>query len=99
MNKGEIEIYKSETGAEIYVKQEQDTLWLSQRQMAELFEKDSDTIGLHLKNIYAEGELDEPATTEKYSVVQKEGNRNVRRKIQFYNLEAERNGNRQEIDH
>lgn len=88
MNKGEIEIYKSETGAEIYVKLEQDTLWLSQRQMAELFEKDTDTIGLHLKNIYAEGELDEPATTEKYSVVQKEGNRNVRRKIQFYNLDA-----------
>ncbi|WP_236979653.1 virulence RhuM family protein [Membranihabitans maritimus] len=88
MNKGEIEIYKSETGAEIHVKLEQDTLWLSQRQMAELFEKDTDTIGLHLKNIYAEGELDEQATTEKYSVVQKEGNRNVRRKIQFYNLDA-----------
>jgi hypothetical protein len=45
--------------------------------MADLFEKNSDTIGLHLRNIYKSGELLEKATTEKYSVVQKEGNRNA----------------------
>ena len=56
--------------------------------MAELFERDSDSISLHLKNIYAEGELDESATTEESSVVRKEGKREVRRKIRLYNLDA-----------
>ena len=56
--------------------------------MAELFDKDSDTIGLHLKNIYKSGELDKPATTEESSVVQKEGRRQVRMKAMFYNLDA-----------
>ncbi len=56
--------------------------------MAELFDKDSDTIGLHLKNIFKTGELDEKSTTEKYSVVQQEGNRKVKRQIKFYNLDA-----------
>jgi prophage maintenance system killer protein len=56
--------------------------------MAELFEKDSDTIGLHLKNIYKSGELDEKSTTEQSSVVRQEGNRQVKRKIKFYNLDA-----------
>ncbi|MGC9341196.1 MAG: hypothetical protein ACP5E3_00700 [Bacteroidales bacterium] len=49
--------------------------------MAELFEKDTDTIGLHLKNIFQTRELDEKSTTEEYPVVQKEGNRNVKRSI------------------
>lgn len=65
-----------------------ESVWLSQKQMSELFEKDSDTIGLHLRNIYKSGELTEKATTEKYSVVQKEGNRNVKRTIKLYNLDA-----------
>lgn len=56
--------------------------------MAELFGKDSDTIGLHLKNIYKSGELEQDSTTEKYSVVRQEGKREVKRKIQFYNLDA-----------
>lgn len=54
----------------------------------EIFDKDSDTIGLHLKNIYTTKELDKQATTEKYSVVQQEGSRQVKRKILFYNLDA-----------
>ncbi len=84
-----IEIYQSEDGeTQIEVRLEQETLWLSQVQMAELFEKDTDTISLHLKNIYAEGELDEQATTEESSVVRQEGKRQVRRKIRFYNLDA-----------
>ena len=73
---------------EIQVIVQSESVWLSQKQMAELFEKDSDTIGLHVRNIYKSGELTEKATTEKYSVVQKEGNRNVKRTIKLYNLDA-----------
>ena len=56
--------------------------------MSELFAKDSDTIGLHIKNIYNEGELERIATTEDYSVVQKEGKREVNREIVHYNLDV-----------
>jgi len=85
----QITIYQTVDGqAQIDVRLERDTLWLSQAQMAELFDKDSDTIGLHLKNIYRSGELDEHATTEESSVVRQEGARKVRRKIRFYNLDA-----------
>ena len=73
---------------EIQVVVQSESVWLSQKQMSELFEKDTDTIGLHLRNIYKSGELVEKATTEKYSVVQKEGNRNVKRTIKLYNLDA-----------
>lgn len=65
-----------------------DTVWLSQRQMAEVFDTSTDNISLHLKNIYAEGELDEAATTEESSVVRPEGARQVRRKVRQYNLDA-----------
>jgi len=89
MNSNQILIYQEENGAtRIQVKFDQDTIWLSQRQMADLFDKDSDTIGLHLKNIYKSGELIEDPTTEYFSVVQKEGYRNVKRRIKFYNLDA-----------
>lgn len=63
-------------------------LWLPQRQMAELFQTTPDNIGLHLKNIFAEGELTESATTEDFSVVQNEGGRTVRRTLKHYNLDA-----------
>jgi hypothetical protein len=56
--------------------------------MAQLFEKDTDTIGLHLKNIYQSGELEEFATAGESSVAQKEGNRQVKRKLKVYNLDA-----------
>jgi len=61
---------------------------LSQKRMAELFECSTDNISLHLKNIYNDGELDETTTTEDFSVVRQEGNRQVKRKIIFYSLEA-----------
>lgn len=73
---------------EVSVNIKDDTLWLSQKQMGELFGKDSDTIGLHLKNIYSTEELDKNTTTEKFSVVQKEGKRKVKRTITHYNLDA-----------
>jgi len=89
MNSSEIKIYQVEGGqTEIEVKLRDETVWLSQKQMAELFDKDSDTIGLHLKNIYKSGELQETATTEDSSVVQIEGTRKVKRKIRIYNLDA-----------
>lgn len=89
MKESEILIYKGDNGeTEIEVKLERETIWLSQKQIADLFDKDSDTIGLHLKNIYSTGELEESSTTEEYSVVQKEGIRNVKRKIRHYNLDA-----------
>ena len=89
MSKSIIQIFKSKEGhTEIQVKLEKDTVWLSQKQISDLFEKDKDTIGLHLKNIYNTGELDEASTTEEYSVVQTEGARKVRRKIKHYNLDA-----------
>ena len=65
-----------------------ESIWLSQRGMAELFDCTTDNISLHLKKIYAEGELEETATTEEFSVVQQEGNRNVSRSKRFYNLDA-----------
>lgn len=85
----QIEIYKSPDGAtQVQVTFEEETVWLSQKMMAHLFDKDSDTIGLHLKNIFSEGELDETATTEFFSVVQIEGTRQVKREIKYYNLDA-----------
>ncbi len=89
MKKSEIKIFRTPDGkTSIDVKLEKETVWLSQKQMAELFEKDSDTIGLHLRNIYKSGELEENSTTEKYPVVRQEGKRTVKRQIKFYNLDA-----------
>lgn len=85
----QVEIFKSnDNQTVVQVRFENDTVWLNQKQMSDLFDKDSDTIGLHLKNIYLEGELEEISTTELFSVVQKEGNRNVKRSIKCYNLDA-----------
>ena len=65
-----------------------DSIWVTQKAMADLFNCSSDNISLHLKNIYLEGELVREATAENFSVVQKEGNRNVKRNVTFYNLDA-----------
>jgi prophage maintenance system killer protein/transcriptional regulator with XRE-family HTH domain len=86
---GEIILYRAPDGTvNLDVRLERETIWLTQKQMAELFGKDGDTIGLHLRNIYNEGELDAVSTTEEYSVVQREGTREVRRGVRFYNLDA-----------
>mgnify|MGYP000237315405 FL=1 len=82
-------IYQSADGqAFLDVRLEQETVWLSQKQMAELLDKNTDTIGLHIRNIYKEGELEPDATTEESSVVQNEGSREVRRTLKFYNLDV-----------
>lgn len=89
MNESNILLYETEEGkinVDVILKDE--TIWLSQKSMADLFECSSDNISLHLKNIFQENELDKSSTTEKISVVRKEGNRNVNRELEFYNLDA-----------
>ena len=89
MTDSEIKIYQSDDGiTKIDVKFDHDTVWLSQKQMALLFDKDSDTIGLHIRNIYQSKELDDNSTTEFFSVVQIEGKRQVKRKLKLYNLDT-----------
>ena len=84
-----IEIYQTQDGqTQVEVRFEQETVWLSQVQMAQLFSTSSDNISLHLKNIFAEKELDERATTEDFSVVRQEGKRQVKRQLKHYNLDA-----------
>lgn len=88
-SRGEIVLYQAPDGkVELTIRLERESLWLSQKQMSVLFDKDTDTIGLHLRNIYKEGELEESATTEESSVVQKEGKRQVTRNVRLYNLDA-----------
>lgn len=74
--------------AQVQVVVKDETIWMTQKAMSMLFDCSSDNISLHLKNIYESGELQENATTEKISVVQQEGNRQVTRNVQFYNLDA-----------
>ncbi len=95
MNNSGIKIYQSQDGqTEVQVRFENETVWLSQKQMAQLFDKDSDTVALHLKNIYKSGELDEISTTEESSVVQLEGKRNVKRNGILF----DKNGNKRIAD-
>ncbi len=87
--KGEVLLYSDSEGKEfVSVVFQNETFWLTQSGMAELFGCSADNISLHLKNIYAEGELEPEATTEKFSVVRREGARQVRRSIDHYNLDA-----------
>lgn len=80
------QIEGKEDGVQVVYRDE--TVWCTQKAMAQLFDCSSDNIGLHLKNIYETGELTQEATTENFSVVQNEGERQVNRKLKFYNLDA-----------
>ena len=73
---------------EIAVSIESETIWLTQKQIAELFDKDTRTINEHIKTIYKEEELTEISTIRNFRIVQKEGNREVNRDIEHYNLDA-----------
>ena len=87
-NSGDIIIYQTEDGlTKIDVKIENETVWLSQQQMAELFSTSRTNIIEHINNIYAEEELDKKSTCQNFRQVQKEGNRSVTREIPFYNLD------------
>ena len=86
--KNNIVIYQSEDGkTKIDVKLEEETVWLSQQQMAELFNTSRSNIIEHINNIYAEEELSKNLTCQNFRQVRKEGNRNVSREIPFYNLD------------
>ena len=80
------QIEGKEDGVQVVYHKE--SVWCTQKAMAQLFDCSSDNIGLHLKNIYETGELTQEATTENFSVVQNEGERQVNRKLKFYNLDA-----------
>ncbi len=87
-NHGEIVIFKREDGfADIEVKMQDETVWLSQQQMAELFQTSRTNVVEHIQHIYEEEELDETSTCRIFRQVQKEGNRNVSRQLPFYNLD------------
>jgi hypothetical protein len=88
-DKGEIIIYQSDDkSTHLEVRINEETIWLTQKQMALLFDCSVDNVGLHLKNIYKEEELQELATAEDFSVVRQEGSRFVKRKVVCYNLDA-----------
>ncbi len=87
-NLGEIIIYETDDGlTKIETKFEDDTVWLSLDQMAELFQRDKSTISRHIKNVFEEGELNRKSTVANYTTVQMEGSREVTRNIEFYNLD------------
>ena len=89
ISRGEIVLYQTADGrTSIDVKLENETVWLTQAQMAVIFDCSSDNIGQHLKNIYKEKELAESSTTEIFSVVRTEGKRTINRRITHYNLDA-----------
>jgi len=89
MTNSQILIYQTENGeTKLDVRLEDETVWLPQKAMAELFQTTPQNITIHLKNIYEEGELEEDATCKDFLQVQTEGNRKVQRKQKFYNLDA-----------
>jgi len=84
-----ITIFETEDGrTRVEVRFEHDNVWLTQKLMADLYECSPDNISLHLKNVFADRELDPATTTEESSVVQREGKREVARPVTFYSLEA-----------
>ncbi len=85
----QIVFYKSQDGnVHVEVMYAEENIWLNQKAIAELFGADISTVNEHIKNIYKRGELDEDSTIGKFPIVQKEGEREVTRKIKFYSLEA-----------
>ena len=88
LNKGKIVIYTSNDGSvSLDVKLEQDTIWLTQKAMAELFGVKIPAINKHINNIYREEELQKSSTISILEIVQKEGNRDVLRETAYYNLD------------
>ena len=86
---GEVVLYEAPDGEiRLDVRLEQETVWLTQRQIATLFETTPENVLMHLKNVYGEGELVETGTTKDFLAVRTEGRRRVRRKLKYYNLDA-----------
>ena len=89
MNENKIVIYQTEDGqTQIDVRLENDTVWLTQAQMVELFQTTKQNVSFHVGNVFKEGELEQEATVKEYLTVQNEGNRKVTRKVKYYNLDV-----------
>jgi hypothetical protein len=89
MSEGELILYSTEDGAAtIGLRAVDGTVWLSQREIAELFDKDVRTVNEHIKNVFSEGECDPGATIRKFRIVQTEGSRQVEREVDTYNLDV-----------
>ena len=89
MEENKIVIYQTEDGqTQIDVRLENDTVWLTQTQMVDLFQTTKQNVSLHVGNVFKEGELEQEATVKEYLTVQKEGKREVRRQVRYYNLDV-----------
>ena len=89
MDENKIVIYQTEDGqTQIDVRLENETVWLTQAQMVELFQTTKQNVSLHVGNVFKEGELEQEATVKEYLTVQNEGNRKVTRKVKYYNLDV-----------
>ena len=87
-SKGEFLVYSTEDGAlKLDVRLENETVWLTQQMMAELFQTTKQNISLHIQRIFEEGELHQEATVKKYLTVRREGRREVKRMLDYYNLD------------
>ena len=86
-SKGEIVLYQPNDQVSLEVKLEHETVWLTQQQMAILFDVKENNITYHIQNVYKTHELEPESTTQKIRVVRKEGNRQVNRSIDYYNLD------------
>lgn len=85
----ELILYQSEDGrTRLEVRLENETVWLTQSQMAELFQTSKQNVSLHIQNIFAERELQRAATVKEFLTVQKEGGREVARHLEYYNLDV-----------
>ena len=89
MNNSEILIYQNSEGSiKIDVRLEEESVWLTQAQLCELFQKSKATISEHIKNVFEEGELDASATVRNFRTVRQEGNRQITRNLEYYNLDV-----------
>ncbi len=87
-DKGQLIIYQAEDGqTQVSVKMHDETIWLTQDAIVKLFDSSKANISEHISHIYEEGELEEISTVRNFRTVQKEGNRNVSREMQYYNLD------------
>ncbi len=85
---GEIVMYQPDETIRLEVRMEDETVWLTQAQMAELFQRTPQNITIHIRNAYHEGEIEKAGTCKDYLQVQKEGTRQVTRHVKYYNLDV-----------
>ena len=86
---GEVSVYESEDGeAHVDVRFDKETVWLTQRQMAEVFQSTPQNIVMHLRSVFSSKELDAESTSKDFLIVRSEGQRTVRREVRHYNLDA-----------